>query len=199
MTKDVCEERIKELYRALGYKSASAMARDCGIKPSSMNLYLSGERHPDLEALYKLCSSFDCSADWLLGLTDVRSSSKDVRTAVTSLGIDERYLREILKLDQNERNAFLDLLTIPGLIEDIIPDLTVIERINSVLEKAEEEDVSAEDLLNQIKMTMKLQNNDYILLTKSSAAEYYARKVGDAITTRLQEKTERIISERIGY
>ena len=58
--------RLQELK---GKQSAAAFARSIGIPQPSMDRYLKG-RVPTLEVLKLLCSVYNVSADWLLGLPD---------------------------------------------------------------------------------------------------------------------------------
>ena len=58
--------RLKELK---GSQSTAAFARSIGIPQPSMDRYLKG-RVPTVEVVKLLCSVYNVSADWLLGLTE---------------------------------------------------------------------------------------------------------------------------------
>ena len=89
MLKEVFKERITELYQEQG-TSATVMAKKAGITPAAMNYYLSGKRLPHLPELYKICTTFNCSADWLLGLPGaVRSPDTDIKTICNKTGLSE--------------------------------------------------------------------------------------------------------------
>jgi len=51
-------------------KSARQISMESGVSPSSLSLYLSGQREPTKEAIIKLATYFNVSTDYLLGLTD---------------------------------------------------------------------------------------------------------------------------------
>ena len=64
--------RIKEVRGNLSQKAA---ALKCGIKQPVWNRYEKDESSPASESIVKICTTFGCSADWLLGLTGHTSST----------------------------------------------------------------------------------------------------------------------------
>lgn len=62
-------ERIKELMFERSVKTAE-LAKQLNVKPSTLYRYLNGERTPTFQNFIKLLEYFNCSADFLLGLTD---------------------------------------------------------------------------------------------------------------------------------
>lgn len=68
-----------------------------GISRPTVALYLSGKRTPEPEILYRICKACGCSSDWLLGLSDVRSPSADVRAVCDFLLWRESTLDRLLK------------------------------------------------------------------------------------------------------
>lgn len=61
------ETFFSRLIELKGTQSTAAFARSIGIPQPSMDRYLKG-RVPTLEVLKLLCSVYNVSADWLLGL-----------------------------------------------------------------------------------------------------------------------------------
>lgn len=61
---DIFFTRLLELK---GSQSTSAFARSIGIPQPSMDRYLKG-RYPTIEVVRLLCSVYQVSSDWLLGL-----------------------------------------------------------------------------------------------------------------------------------
>lgn len=47
------------------------IAVQCDIHPSCITQYKKGESEPTLKTLYDLCKVLNCSADYLLGLSDI--------------------------------------------------------------------------------------------------------------------------------
>lgn len=63
------ETFFNRLIELKGTQSTAAFARSIGIPQPSMDRYLKG-RVPTLEVLKLLCSVYNVSADWLLGLPE---------------------------------------------------------------------------------------------------------------------------------
>ena len=64
--------RMKELRGEMSQRQAAALV---GIKPQNWNVYENGQSLPGAQIVIKLCDCFNVSADWLLGLSDVREAS----------------------------------------------------------------------------------------------------------------------------
>lgn len=68
---DITIERVIELFENHN-KSFKAILLDMGFSPSTFNDWKRGQSKPTAEALKKLSSYFNVSADYLLGLTDIK-------------------------------------------------------------------------------------------------------------------------------
>lgn len=192
MAIDFFKEKINVLYREQKL-SASALAREIHISPAAMNFYLSGERRPDIETLSKICTYFNCSADWLLGLSNVRSSSSDVQAAVKSLGIDERFIHDINQLDESSRKALFKLLTLPGLIETIIPDLIELQRVRGALAEKKYFTDNNRECVETTDKRLDFEQGT-VMLSQKEAVNYYAYKIGSRVSTLLQNATQKFLS-----
>ncbi len=62
-------DRLQELMLQQN-KNASNLAKELGVEPSTITRYLKGERLPSFSYFIKLLETFDCSADFLIGLTE---------------------------------------------------------------------------------------------------------------------------------
>ena len=51
----------------------SAFARTLEMPQNTVDCYIKGRRKPSVELILRVCTRFHVSADWLLGLTDVRA------------------------------------------------------------------------------------------------------------------------------
>lgn len=49
------------------------------MRPQTVSLYIQGQSTPDINCLKKIAEYFSVSADWLLGLTDIRTKDIDIR------------------------------------------------------------------------------------------------------------------------
>lgn len=59
--------RVNEVKKDL---STSAFARKLGMGQKTVDFYLRAERKPSVEFVLNICTKFNVSADWLLGLTN---------------------------------------------------------------------------------------------------------------------------------
>ena len=64
--------RIKQLRQDNGWLQAD-LAKKLQTSRQAIGNYETGERSPDVETILKLCAIFDCSADYLLGRSDLPS------------------------------------------------------------------------------------------------------------------------------
>lgn len=63
-------ERFNEILKISKVKQTE-LAKYCNLSKQSITSYKSGSALPSIEVLYKLCQYLDCSADYLLGLSDI--------------------------------------------------------------------------------------------------------------------------------
>ena len=64
------------------------LAQMIGIGAGSLSQYQNDTTTPSIDALYKIANYFQVSADWLIGLTDARTSNGDVRKVCDLTGLD---------------------------------------------------------------------------------------------------------------
>ena len=87
-------EKIREL-REETSTPQQKIADLLGVTRQSLSLYEKGERTINVEALGKLAEFFGVSADYLLGLSDVRSTEQDIQTACEVTGLSEKAIENI--------------------------------------------------------------------------------------------------------
>lgn len=68
------------------------------IQRQTISLYMSGQSKPDTERLTALARTLDVSADWLLGLTNYRTTDVDMRDACEYFGFTESAAKMILDI-----------------------------------------------------------------------------------------------------
>lgn len=87
-------EKIREL-REETSTPQQKIADLLGVTRQSLSLYEKGERTINVEALGKLAEFFNVSADYLLGLSDVRSTEQDMRAACEVTGLSEETITKL--------------------------------------------------------------------------------------------------------
>lgn len=73
-----------------GNLTQGQFAKKLGISRPTVGLYESGARIPDALVLHNIAEKCEVSADWLLGLSDVRSENGDVRGVCNYTGLSEK-------------------------------------------------------------------------------------------------------------
>ncbi len=121
-------EKIRKLREETG-TSQQKIADLLGVTRQSLSLYEKGERTINVEALGKLAEFFGVSADYLLGLSDVRSTEQDMRTACEVTGLSEKAIRNIqstyCKMPQKERKATKEAVLKNDELEEIVKKETI--------------------------------------------------------------------------
>ncbi|WP_294366278.1 helix-turn-helix transcriptional regulator [uncultured Ruminococcus sp.] len=91
-------EQVGEKIRKLREETSTPQQKIAdllGVTRQSLSLYEKGERTINVEALGKLAEFFNVSADYLLGLSDVRSVEQDMQTACEVTGLTEKAIENI--------------------------------------------------------------------------------------------------------
>lgn len=63
-------KRFNEILKVSGVKQTE-LAKYCNVVKQTISNYKTGLSFPSIEILYKMCQFLDCSADYLLGLSDI--------------------------------------------------------------------------------------------------------------------------------
>lgn len=85
---------------------------------SSITKYYNGDRYPKTDVIIKLAKLFNVSTDYLLGVTDVTTTDKDLQFVCDYTGLKEETIKQ-LNFEQNKHknnlssdNAFDEALNI---------------------------------------------------------------------------------------
>ena len=63
-------QRFNEILKNSGAKQTE-LANFCNVTKQNINNVKKGKSVPSIETLFYICKFFDCSADYLLGLSDI--------------------------------------------------------------------------------------------------------------------------------
>lgn len=115
------------------------LADALGKTRQSVSYYCDGSSSPDWEALASIAKFFSVSADWLLGLSDVRSVNTNVKAVCKFTGLSEAAVTNIRRETQQE-DTKRALNTIIGydaeafhlFVENVNKGLSVQERYGSL-------------------------------------------------------------------
>lgn len=112
--------KIKELRKKANLSQDEAAA-ELHISKASLSYYETANRVPDITVLSLFCKFYEVSADYLLGLEDIKEMDLTRRGACQYIGISESTLDSIKKLEEKTIN---DSIT-----EDKYkPDITLLDK-----------------------------------------------------------------------
>lgn len=103
----VFTERFRKFYAETGDNTIK-FSEKAGITRQALNSYLNENRIPDSEALRKICSAYNVSADYLLGFSEVKNADQVLQAACEYTGLSEKAIEAIHQLSTREK-AYLDL------------------------------------------------------------------------------------------
>ena len=86
--KQIFASRLKELRENIGLNQKEC-AEKLNISRGSISFYENGERLPDIETIYNMSRFFDVSADYLVGLTEVKTGDTNIKDICEFLNISE--------------------------------------------------------------------------------------------------------------
>lgn len=91
---DVFIKRFAELREEKG-ESNRDLQEAFGLSLSAIINYQTGKRTPDIAFLHKLAEHYNVSADYLLGLSDVKSTEQDMKIACEITGLSEKSINTL--------------------------------------------------------------------------------------------------------
>ena len=99
----IFSERLSSLMKEQGITQQS-LADSLGIKRQTVSLYKSGQSMPDARTLRDLALYFKVSSDYLLGISDIRSTDIDLKEISEKTGLSEHLVNRILKTKNSAIN-----------------------------------------------------------------------------------------------
>lgn len=99
--RQVFSERLRELREAAGL-TQQELAEKLDWSRGSISFYEKCQRCPDIEFLKAASTFFGVSADWFIGLSDVKSPHADIQGVCAFTGLSETSVGSILRETANE-------------------------------------------------------------------------------------------------
>jgi transcriptional regulator with XRE-family HTH domain len=92
-------KRLKQLRKDTG-KLQKEIAKDLGLARSTYVGYETGYREPDLETIKKIAEYYNCSIDYLLGMTNIKNNDekKEYIIAVEYMKNNKITLKQLEKI-----------------------------------------------------------------------------------------------------
>ena len=99
-------ERL-QLLRALNGVSQEKFAKALNISRISVSHYETRLRTPDIDVLLKTAEFFGVSADYLLGLSDVKNTDTDLQAICKALNLSEKAVENLRNAKEKAVNLML--------------------------------------------------------------------------------------------
>lgn len=93
--------RIEELRKSQGL-TQQVFADILNIQRVALTYYENGTRQPPIDVIVSIALYFGVSSDWLLGLSDVKSSDNDMKSTCERTGLSEDFVKSIWSNDVTE-------------------------------------------------------------------------------------------------
>ena len=101
-------KRIRELR---GNISQDKCADALGISRGALSFYENGDRKPDAEIIFKMADYFNVSSDYLIGLSDYKTTDTNLQVACKYTGLSEKailQLQEYYTTNLNTLNSIIE-------------------------------------------------------------------------------------------
>lgn len=119
---------------------------------SSITKYYNGDRYPKTDVIIKLAKLFNVSTDYLLGVTDVATTDKDLKFVCDYTGLDEKIINFFANNKELNNNNFEVVEFIKFIISKIILNDDYIFSLN------------LEDIRDKTSWLFSIYGKDYTLL-----------------------------------
>lgn len=169
-------KRFEEIIKEKGC-TITEFADLLGLTRQSVSFYMNGDRRPDLQTLKRICETLNVSADWMLGLTDMRTPDTNLQTACQTLGLTEAAAGTLLRENGESLNYLLER---PEEEWDLIK-----LQLDNYL--ACRKRITEDELKDGSCFALPGLSGDSVLLTAVQGTDYFARVVGDCIYNALAD------------
>lgn len=86
------------------------LAKFCGVQRQSISQWKDGNTRPDIQSLMKIATFFDVSTDWLLGLSDNRTTDQATKELCETLGLSDLAIDLLKRSKKSEKQLMQNLI-----------------------------------------------------------------------------------------
>ena len=149
-----------------------------GISRQTIGFYLNGDRIPDAEMLLKICTALNVSSDYLLGLSDVKSTDSDLQGACKYTGLTEESMNNITahSFHAAELNDILSRDELPIIFDAMQEYKNTCSRIDAYLKQDTQTGTELKTLEKQFEYSY-FELQDYIRLALASITHFDERRM----------------------
>lgn len=130
-TKDIFGKRLFEIRKEHG-ETQQELADDLGITRQSLSFYEQGERTANIDFIRKVAEHYNVSADYLLGLSEIKSNNADLISVCQYTGLNEEavsMLRQFNAKEHKDLMGVVNRLISEGVLTDMARILSAKEQV----------------------------------------------------------------------
>lgn len=126
------KEQFKKRFSELRYETGLSqvkLGKLLKLSPATIGYYENGDRVPDIVTAARIANYFSVSVDYLLGLSDVRSTEQDIKNICKATGLSENAADGLISAAEWGEPALTK--TINFLLSELASDLNCADKIES--------------------------------------------------------------------
>ena len=188
-----------------------------GVSSSSIGLYETGERIPDAEILFRIATKCNVSADYLLGISNVKTTEPKPKSiceytglseaAINRLNWDKRFharnneLISLLIAPENDSKLTIDLLYITGALHRYGDEyFKLIDKMSSLYDAIKDLPIEEfEEEISTVSQEEKSNNHNYIdvlLMFKDLIDDYINAHIKTSANVDVKRKYDEAVYNR---
>lgn len=202
-------ENFSNLRKNMGMSQAE-FASFLGISRPSVGFYENGQRFPDANVLKRIAMKCDISSDYLLGITDVKSTNPGIRWVGEKYRLSEDSLEKLSELNKINVKEVGDRIEFEHIIsqttENVKSASPAIQFINLLIENLDPMDISYYFMKYAKAKEQKTGMGFLECFSKDDEMRLYAMLIAEQVKTILIEdedpntfstRLERVVKERM--
>ena len=116
-------------------KSQKELADFLGIDQSTVSHFVNGRRTPNINQIVRISYFFDTTADYLLGISSVPTTDKDLQFVCDYTGLDEYAIKNIKALTTEKCSEDLSFILSSHRWNDILKDVAILREMEIKISK----------------------------------------------------------------
>jgi transcriptional regulator with XRE-family HTH domain len=132
---DALNSRLRDLIDSSNTRTED-FANAVGATSSAVRMWYSGYSRPDIEKIPMICSFFDVSSDYLLGISEIPSSDIETRDICEKTGLDDNALLNLMRVAKavTEQDGYISIPTakeMVWLVNNLLQDIDLLMNISN--------------------------------------------------------------------